>query len=273
MNVPFQDDELVRFEAEGAWPGQKAKRQGTVKNDGARIWYAVYGQGPQIILLHGGLGHSGNWSYQIPFLVELGMSVITIDSRGHGRSTHDGRPYRYEMMVSDVVAVMDKLRLPESFFVGWSDGAVVALMLAHKMPQRVAALFFFGGNMDPGGAKEITELTPIMQRCLSRHRQDYARLSATPHRFDAFAAAVGLMQATQPTYTADDLAQIRVPVAIVQSQHDELIKYEHAVYLYNTIPDADFMTILELGHFAPLQRPDQFNRAMLAALRRLSTRL
>ncbi|MEZ4657824.1 MAG: alpha/beta hydrolase [Caldilineaceae bacterium] len=91
--------------------------------------------------------------------------------------------------------------------------------------------------MDPSGAKEF-EFTPIVGRCLSRHKQDYARLSATPDQFDAFFEAVGLMQSTQPNYSADDLAQIGVPVMIAHSEHDEFIKREHAVYLAESIPNA-----------------------------------
>ncbi|MBV9221793.1 MAG: alpha/beta hydrolase, partial [Methylobacteriaceae bacterium] len=55
------DDDLERFEAEGAPPLPTATQQGFVDHDGARIWYASYGAGPPVILLHGGLGHSGNW--------------------------------------------------------------------------------------------------------------------------------------------------------------------------------------------------------------------
>lgn len=116
-------------------------------------------------------------------------------------------------------------------------------------------------------AREDFEFTPILQRCVSRHRQDYAELSATPAAFDEFAEAVGLMQRTQPNYTAEDLARIRVPVAIVQSEHDEFIKREHAEYLAS-IPGAEFVLLPGVSHFAPIQRPAEFNRVMLAFLGR-----
>jgi pimeloyl-ACP methyl ester carboxylesterase len=120
--------------------------------------------------------------------------------------------------------------------------------------------------MDPSGVKQITEPTPILARCLSRHAKDYARLSATPDHFAAFAAAVGLMMETQPNYSAHDLAQISVPVAIVQSEHDEFIRREHAEYLARSIPNAELVHLPGVSHFAPLQRPAQFNSAMLAFL-------
>jgi pimeloyl-ACP methyl ester carboxylesterase len=71
------------------------------------------------------------------------------------------------------------------------------------------------------------------------------------------------MQRTQPNYSAEDLAQISVPVVVAQSEHDEFIKREHAEYLAQTMPDAEFIVLNNVSHFAPLQRPEQFNTAML----------
>jgi pimeloyl-ACP methyl ester carboxylesterase len=260
------DDHLSRFEADGAAPLPVTNDQGYVEHDGARIWYATYGSGPPVILLHGGLGHSGNWGYQVPALVRSGYRAVLIDSRGHGRSTRDVRPFMYERMASDVSAVMDALHIKKAGLVGWSDGAVIALILAMKAPTRVAGVFFFACNMDPSGAKQITELSPILARCLGRHAKDYAQLSATPDQFDEFSDAVGLMQKTQPNYSANALAEISVPVTIVQSEHDEFIKREHAEYLARSIPNAEFVNLHGVSHFAPLQRPEQFNIAMLAFL-------
>jgi len=259
------DDDLSRFEAEGAAPLPATMDQGYIENDGARIWYAAYGSGSPVILLHGGLGHSGNWGYQIPVLIKNGYRAIVMDSRGHGRSTRDAHPYTYERMASDVLAVMDTLHLERAAFVGWSDGACISLVLASLALARVGGVFFFACNMDPSGTKPF-EFTPIIGKCLSRHKQDYARLSATPDAFEAFSEAVGLMQSTQPNYSVDDLAQIRVPVAIVQSEYDEFIQHEHAEYLARSIPNAQFIELPGVSHFAPLQRPEQFNAVMLTFL-------
>ncbi|HEU0295492.1 MAG TPA: alpha/beta hydrolase [Anaerolineales bacterium] len=262
------DDDLIRFEAEGAAPLPEQNDQGYVEHNGARIWYATYGTGPSetaVILLHGGLGHSGNWGYQVPALIKNGYLVVLIDSRGHGRSTRDARPYTYELMASDVSAVTDTLHLQKAALVGWSDGACTALVLASKDPTRVAGVFFFACNMDPSGTKEF-EFTSTVKRCFGRHVKDYQALSATSDQFDGFSEAVGLMQRTQPNYSAQDLARISVPVVIVHSEHDEFIKREHAEYLARSIPNADFIYLPGVSHFAPLQRPGQFNSVMLAFL-------
>ncbi|MCU1248814.1 MAG: alpha/beta hydrolase [Edaphobacter sp.] len=260
--MEIYDDELRRFEADGAASLPVTNDEGTVEHEGARIWYSTYGSGSPVILLHGGLGHGGNWGYQVAALVRSGYRAVLIDSRGHGRSTRDARPFSYELMGSDVLAVMDALRLEKAGLVGWSDGACTALILAAKAPSRVEGVFFFGCNMDPSGVNPI-EPSPTLNRCFARHAKDYALLSATPEHFKDFVEDVGLMQRTQPNYSADDLARISVPVVIVQSEHEEFIRREHSEYLAQTIPGAEFLLLKDVSHFAPLQRPEQFNAAML----------
>lgn len=225
MSAHFTDDDLVRFEEQGGPPLPAADAEGWLDHDGARIWHASFGDGPPVVLLHGGLGHGGNWGHQVPALLAAGYRAIVIDSRGHGRSTRDARPYSYECMASDVRAVLDALRIERARFVGWSDGACVALVLAARTPQRAAGVLFFACNMDPSGTKEFVP-SPLIDRCFARHRKDYARLSATPGDFDAFVAAVSEMMRTQPNYGASELAAITVPVAIVQGEHDEFIRAE-----------------------------------------------
>jgi pimeloyl-ACP methyl ester carboxylesterase len=253
-------DDLARFEAHGLTVPDTTEH-GYVEHDGARIWYASYGSGPPVILLHGGLGHSGNWGYQVPSLVGAGYRAVVIDSRGHGRSTRDRRPYSYELMANDVLAVMDALDLDRAALIGWSDGACIAMVLASQTPARVAGVFFFACNMDPSGGKEFVP-NSIVDRCFARHTKDYEDLSATPDGFGALVEAVGLMQQTQPNYSASDLAGIRVPVTIVQAEHDEFIRTEHAEYLASSIPGADLIVLPGVSHFAPLQRPEQFNGVM-----------
>lgn len=267
--MKFQDDDLERFDAVGAAPLPADARTGRVENDGASIWYADCGAGPAVILLHGGLGNAGNFGHQIESLVAAGYRAILIDSRGHCRSTRDEKPYSYDLMGSDVLAVLDALDIAKAAIVGWSDGACTGLVLARHHPARIAGVFFFACNMDNTGTLPF-ELAPRIERCFSRHKQDYAALSPTPEEFDTFVEAVGQMQRTQPDYSAADLAEIAVPVTIVQAEGDEFIRPDHAAYLARTIPGAKLVTLPGVTHFAPVQRPDLFNGAALAFLNDLA---
>ena len=68
---------------------------------------------------------------------------------------------------------------------------------------------------------------------------------------------------------ADDLAKRRTPVAIVQAEQDEFIKPEHPAYLARMIPGAEIVRLSDASHFAPLQRPEVFNAALLRFLKRI----
>jgi len=76
------------------------------------------------------------------------------------------------------------------------------------------------------------------------------------------------MQRTQPDYSAQDLADIHVPVVIAQSEHDEFIKFEHAEYLAQAIPGARLVVLPDVSHFAPWQEPDLFTGTILDFLKR-----
>jgi pimeloyl-ACP methyl ester carboxylesterase len=150
--------------------------------------------------------------------------------------------------------------------VGWSDGAIIALVMALKHPDRLTRVFAFAANMDPSGVKDDTETNPTFARFEKQAAGDYARLSPTPTGYAGFQAAIELMWAKEPNYTAADLARITTPVAIVDGDHDEAIKREHTEYLARSIPGAKLIILPGASHFAMLQRPDAFNAAMLGFL-------
>jgi non-heme chloroperoxidase len=274
------DPDLAAFEAHGLAlpPGGTEHR---VEHDGASIWCMSYGDAfrKTVILLHGGLGHSGNFANQILSLTTVAYRVIVIDSRGHGRSTRDARPYSYELMASDVLAVMDALDVRQAALVGWSDGAVIALTLAKTHRERVAGVFFFACNMHPSGVKgEIDESGVRLTRCFARHAADYAALSklrppsATGFdqgNFRSLVLAVTTMQRSQPNWSAADLAAVTRQVAIVSGENDEFIRQEHLQYLARTIPASTYRELEGVSHFAPIQDPELFNVFMRDFIGRL----
>ncbi len=98
------------------------------------LYYEIYGSGPPLILIHGGLGNTGYWDKQIPIFAEH-YQVIALDSRGHGRSTFNEEPIGYALMTADVVALMDYLEIATADIVGWSDGGIIGLDLAINYPE------------------------------------------------------------------------------------------------------------------------------------------
>ena len=264
----FTDDDLTYLEAHGVPPLPADGETGTVENEGARIWYVRFGRGPAVVLLHGGLGNAGNFAYQVPALIAAGYSVVAIDSRGQGRSTRADQPYSYELMASDARAVMDRLGIGKSAFVGWSDGADTALVLAKETPDRAAGVFFFACNVDGSGTLPFA-FTERIGRMYNHHVRAYAARSPTPDGFERMRDDLGVMQKDQPNYGPEQLKQIDVPVWAVIGEHDEFIRRGHIEWLAATVPIGRFMLLPEVSHFAPLQRPALFNAAVLEFLQSL----
>ncbi len=239
---------------------------GTAEVNGAAIWYAMYGSGLPVVLLHGGLANSNYWGNQVPVLAQ-NYQVIVIDSRGHGRSTRSAAPYGYELMASDVLGVMDKLNIQKAAIVGWSDGAIIGLSLAMNHPDRVSRLFAFAANSDPSGVKDVDK-SPVFNAFIARGEKEYQALSPTPNGYKQFVEEISAMWAKQPIWTKADLARIKLPTWIVDADHDEAIHRANTELMADTIPDAGLLLQPEVSHFSMLQAPDQFTADIIRFLQR-----
>jgi pimeloyl-ACP methyl ester carboxylesterase len=239
-----------------------ATRSGHADLNGISIYYAVYGNGAPVILLHGGLANADYWGNQIKALMAR-RTVIVMDSRGHGRSTRDARPYGYDLMADDVVAVMDFLKIPKADVVGWSDGGILGLDLAIRHKDRVGRVFAFAANTVPSGVKDDVEKNPTFAAFIKRAGDEYRSHSATPNEYDAFVEQISKMWASEPNWTDAQLQAIASPVLVVDGDHDEAIKREHTEYIATTIPHAGLLILPNASHFAFLQDPELFNFAML----------
>ena len=237
-------------------------RSGEAEANGIKIHYAIYGQGSPVIFLHGGLANTDYWGDQVP-AVAAHHTVILMDSRGHGRTTRNARPYGYDLMADDVVALMDVLKIPKADIVGWSDGGILGIDLAMRHKERVGKVFAFAANTVTSGVVEGVEKNPTFAAYIDRAGHEYAEHSATPKEYDAFVDQISKMWADQPNWTDDQLKAIDAPILVVDGDHDEAIKRPHAEYIAATIPHAGLLILPNASHFAFLQDPDQFNFAIL----------
>jgi pimeloyl-ACP methyl ester carboxylesterase len=232
-------------------------RSGFAPVNGVRLWYAVFGGGDPVVLLHGGLANADYWGNQVPVLARR-YQVIVMDSRGHGRSTRDARPYGYDLMADDVVGLLDFLKIEKAAVVGWSDGAILGLDLAIRHPGRVSKVFAFAANTDPSGVVDGVDKNPTFAAFIERAGHEYERLSATPKDYPAFVEAISRMWATQPNFTPDQLRAITAPVQVADGDHDEAIRRPHTERIAAAIPGAGLLIQPNVSHFSFLQDPDQF---------------
>ena len=248
----------------------KTKHSGFAFVNGVRIWYATYGNGQPVILLHGGLGNSNYWGNQVPVLAKQ-YRVIVMDSRGHGKSTHNEQPYSYELMASDVTGLMDFLKIKKVAIIGWSDGAILGLDIAVKHPERVTKLFAYAANSSPDGVRSDVFKSTVFNAYIARTQKEYEKLSSTPKEFKVFFEELSKMSATQPNFTKEQLKSIKVPVWIVAGDHDEVVKRENTEFMAAAIPNAGLLIQPWVSHFSFLQNPQQFNTDLLHFLKNNQT--
>ena len=248
----------------------QATQSGYAPVNGVKIWYATFGRGEPVMLLHGGLGNADYWGNQVRELAKR-YRVIVMDSRGHGRSTRNDQPYGYDLMAGDVVGLMDFLKIKKAGIVGWSDGAILGLDIAMQHPERVSKLFAFAANSDPSGVADIAQ-SPVFNAFIARAEKEYEKLSPTPTEYKAFLAQITKMWETQPNWAAADLQRVTVPTWIVDADHDEAIKRENTEFMAAQIPNAGLLLQPAVSHFSFIQDPDQFTADVLHFLQHVKGR-
>ncbi len=243
-----------------------AVADGVVRSEGSAIHYSVYGAGPPLLLLHGGLSSRLSWFSQLPQLVERGHRVILLDVRGHGRSRLGITELSYRLLAADALQVLDHLGVERADVIGWSDGANTALLLARFRPQRVQRIVAVSANFDPSG------LTAAAQReNLERNRGlrywFYRFWSGAGEGVDELERRLKKLWRQGPRLEAEDLRSISAPVLIILGDQD-LIRLDHARAMAELIPASTLEIISGGGHATLITHARQVNRLIEAFLRR-----
>ena len=234
----------------------------TVPINGADIYYETYGEGDPVILIHGGLGNGKYFVNQIHALQDK-YQLIVMDSRGHGRSSFDDKPITYELMASDVLALMDHLHIARASIVGWSDGGIIGLEIAIHHPDRLNKVVAYGANFDPSGVRLDVGSNAYFNAYIEKAAADYLALSPAPDRWDEFLTNIGTMWATLPNYTDDELKSITTPFLILDGANEEAIDLNQTKLMALLIPDAELKLMPDTGHFAMFEQPDEFNQIVI----------
>jgi pimeloyl-ACP methyl ester carboxylesterase len=233
--------------------------------NGALIFFAQFGEGPHVLLLHGGLANSAYWGHQIEEL-SRDFLVTVMDTRGHGRSPVATNSFSYNLFAKDVVEILKQLEISRTAVVGWSDGAITGIVLALTMPNLLSALFAFGANTTLSGLKAGGARTRVFSLFSSRCRSEYETLSPHPERWPLLQSGLSVMWKSEPNLSRQMLAKIRTPVVVADGEYDEIIKPEHSKEIAESIPHAQLSILAGTSHFAMLQDPAQFNAELMQFL-------
>jgi pimeloyl-ACP methyl ester carboxylesterase len=231
--------------------------------NGVRIYYETFGEGPPVLVLHGGTAFIETMHYQITALAGDHF-VIAPDSRGHGRSSDGDGPLHYAQMADDMIALLDRLHVDKADIVGWSDGGIIALNLAMRYPDRVGRIAISGANFDTEGLVDVPDPNADPESDeVAGQRYFYKRLAPDPDHWPVFYRKVLTMWASEPHYTLTELSTIKAPVLVMAGEFDS-VKRAHTDALAAAIPNAEEVIIKGASHFAPVEKSDEVNAHIAA---------
>ncbi|RSM17903.1 hypothetical protein CDV31_003329 [Fusarium ambrosium] len=236
--------------------------------NGVQLWMQKYNEhvgGIPIVMDHGGLGYSAYFGSVISRLVANGHYVIAVDRRGHGRSTFNANDvFTYDQMADDIHDQLAAAGVSKYNVVGWSDGAMTTLaaLINPTLAAPIHKAFVFGGAANPEQTNATFSDTTIFSEFVSRCGVEYAELQPNAN-FSLFANKVGTMEATLPQITDAQLGTIDGSrVIIVGAEHEEAINLDVPEKLHKAIKGSQLEILPGVSHFAPLQDPDQFTKAV-----------
>lgn len=216
----------------------------TFSHDGVKLYYETYGAGEPLLLVHGNGGSIGELSAQIAFF-RTRYLVIAMDSRDHGRSADSPDKITYEKMTDDLAALLDHLKTPPAYVLGWSDGGIEALLLAIRHPEKVKKIAAMAANLDPEG------LHPEALALIK------SGLASTPP-LSKREAKVTQMMLDEPHIAFTALETITAPTLILAGDHD-VIRDEHTLDIYHHIPNSQLVIFPNATHMIPYDDPHLFN--------------
>lgn len=215
--------------------------------NGLNIYYEVHGAGPPLLLLHGGSGSIPvKW---IPFF-STQFQVIAMEQMGHGRTADaTDRAFHYRDMAEDTVELMRQLQIESAVIVGYSDGGIIGLDIAIHHPERVTSLVLTGVNARTDGyTVENQEWTRTFDPDDEPISEAYSRLSPDgPDHWPIVLGRLKTMWIAEPGFTHAELQRIEAPTLIIVGDRD-IVRPEHAVEMFRTIPEAQLCVVPRAGH-------------------------
>jgi pimeloyl-ACP methyl ester carboxylesterase len=237
-----------------------------------RLHCIIQGKGDPLVLLHGGLGTGeAHFRMQISEFASL-YRVIAPTFLGYGKSQRRATfdEHYHERDAEDIVALVQRLELPPVHICGFSDGAIVAMIVAADNPSLVRSLILVGGQavFDQYGMQEGRKLIPVeqippgFQMALARsHGEPYWRQLVTRY------VEVGeRIYENGGEVTRDRLAAIECPTLIVHGENDPWIGPEHPKMLHGSIRHSELDLFPYTGHEIHREKPNAFNRRVLKFL-------
>ncbi|MFW0785936.1 alpha/beta hydrolase [Gordonia sp. CPCC 206044] len=237
---------------------------------GRQIWHFRAGDpaGQPTVLLHGVFGAASTWGAQISDFADAGLAVFVPERRGHGHTPDQPGPFGYADMVAETIAYLEQAVRVPAHLVGWSDGGVIALLVARERPDLVRRVVMVASYISREG--EVPGEFFDMIR--SRHpatveflRSDYALTSPDgAEHFEIVYDKTLAMIDSEPDRRFDEFAGVTTPTLVLAADNGAA-RVEHALALSRALPNGR-LAVLPGTHILPVESPEVFNPLVISFL-------
>jgi pimeloyl-ACP methyl ester carboxylesterase len=249
-----------------------------------QLSFEQHGSGPAVVMIHGFGGSKAVWQPQIQEFSRR-YRVITLDLPGHGDSPRPEGDQHYSpaACAEELRLFLDHLEIERAVLVGQSLGTVISQLFYLARPARVRALVLNGAlaASPPAGVQRGPWVDEIVKRIEARGIRAYmeelvpnyfsrspdpALVKAATHEAWKLAqhAAVAYCRAVSQLNIRERLGEIRVPTLLIVGAEDGRTPVEESERMNRAIPDSLLKIVKGAGHLANVEKPAEFNRAVLA---------
>lgn len=222
----------------------------TARVNGVELHYDVRGSGKPLLLLHG-FGSCAADSSGLAEAFAGSHRVISVDARGHGRSTNPDERFSHAQAAEDVRALLDALEIDQARAIGFSSGGMTLLQLATRHPRRLEKMVVVGAtNEYPQQARDILQAVTaetLPPDVLAEFRQCATRgepqVSSLIRQFQAFGFSTDDMKLGRP-----ELAAITASTLIVHGDRDVFFPVSIPVEIYGAIEGSALWIVPEGDH-------------------------
>lgn len=208
------------------------------------LYYEVYGSGKPLLMLHGN-GETHKIFDRAIDVLKNHYTVYAIDTRGHGQSSGVSE-FHYDDMVMDIKCFIEALQLKKPVLYGFSDGAIIGLLLASRYPDLLSALIASGANLTPDGLR--TGWLKLFQWIYKKTNDSKMK-----------------MMLEEPNITAKELGKITIPTTILAGGRD-MIKRSHTREIAAAIPGSNLKILHGYGHGGYIVHKRKIAKLILEAL-------
>jgi pimeloyl-ACP methyl ester carboxylesterase len=222
---------------------------------GFRMYAEIYGTGVSVLMIPGNGGNLSAFTQNIAYFSKR-YRVIAADSRAQGKSSDDADSLSFEQMADDYSALMDELQIKKVNVIGWSDGGIIALLLAIRHPDKVLRLASSGANLWPDSSAILPSVWKEDHTYFETNKYVHWKTLQEKNKWKIF-----LLDWLQPNISLSALRAIHCPSLIISGDRD-LIVLQHTVSIYDHIADASLWILPHCGHATLREHPDEFNKTV-----------